>query len=83
MRTSRTVIVHGLLEVDGIQRFDDIPVLFQHLSAFNQDCPFRLLSIRNKKKVSSFQSVTLSLSFSISRTTLSVKVSRLVLLKWI
>ena len=34
--------MHGLFEVDGVQRFDDIPVLFQHLSAFNQDCTFRI-----------------------------------------
>ena len=37
MRTSRTVIVHGFLEVDGVQNFQTVAVMQQHLSALGND----------------------------------------------
>lgn len=40
MRTSRTVVVHGLLEVQGIENLDLIPVLLQRMAAGNHDVPF-------------------------------------------
>lgn len=42
MRTSRTVVVHGFSEVDGVQRLDDIAVAFQHFSGFDQKSSFRI-----------------------------------------
>ena len=42
--------MHGFTEVDRIQRLDDIAVFLKHLSAFDQYCTLRVLSIRNKKK---------------------------------
>ena len=42
--------MHGFTEVDRIQRLDDITVFLKHLSAFDQYCTLRVLSIRNKKK---------------------------------
>ena len=48
------IVVHRLLEVDGVQDFHLIAV-FQHgLPTFKHDCTFRVLSIRNKKIVSCF-----------------------------
>ena len=37
MRTSRTVIVHGLFEVDGVQNFQPVAVMQQHFSALGND----------------------------------------------
>ena len=48
------VVVHGFLEIDGVQRLDDIAALFEHLAALYQHRTLRVLSIRNKKKVSCF-----------------------------
>ena len=48
------VVVHGFPEVDGVQRLDDVAALFEHFAAFHQHRTFRVLSIRNKKKVSCF-----------------------------
>ena len=39
-RTSRTVVVHGLLEVQGIENLNLIPVLLQRMAAGNHDVPF-------------------------------------------
>ena len=46
MRTSRTVIVHGLFEVDGVQNFQPVAVMQQHLSALGNDAA---LGIGNNK----------------------------------
>ena len=48
------VVVHGFTEVDRVQRFDDIAIFLKHLPTFDQHRALRVLSIRNKKKVSCF-----------------------------
>ena len=48
------VVVHGFSEIDGVQRLDDVASLFKHFAALHQHRSFRVLSIRNKKKVSCF-----------------------------
>ena len=48
------VIPHGLLEVDEVQAFDAVSLALQQGSYLVQDGAFRVLSIRNKKKVSCF-----------------------------
>ncbi len=40
MRTSRTIVVHGLLEVDGIQYPNLIPKVKQHFSALGNNTAF-------------------------------------------
>ena len=40
-RTSRTVVVHGFPEIDGVQRLDDVAALFKHLAALHQHRPLR------------------------------------------
>ena len=75
MDVSKGVIVHGLLEVDGIEDFDPVRLIddlaalilhglsvlaqlggsaLEHFTALHQNSAFRVLSIRNKKKVSCF-----------------------------
>ena len=39
-RTSRTIVSHGFFEVDGVQDFDFIPGIREHLSAFDNNCAF-------------------------------------------
>ena len=59
-RVGERVVVHGLLEVQGIENLDLIPVLLQRMAAGNHDVPFRVLSIRIEKKVNYFYEVTTS-----------------------
>ena len=75
MDIGERVIVHGLLEVDGIEDLDAVRLIndlavfilhglavlaqlgcaaLKHFAALHQDGAFRVLSIRNKKKVSCF-----------------------------
>ena len=48
------VVPHGLLEVDEVQAFDTVSLALQQGSYLVQDGAFRVLSIRNKKRVSCF-----------------------------
>lgn len=46
----KRVVFHGLFEVDGIQDLDAVAIALQHLSRFNYQSAFRVLSIRIEKK---------------------------------
>ena len=48
------IVVHGLPEIDGVQHAHFIAGGGQHFSALHDQRPLRVLSIRNKKKVSCF-----------------------------
>lgn len=41
-RVGEGVIVHGLTEIDGIQRLDRITVFLKHLAAFDEDRTLRI-----------------------------------------
>ena len=81
-RTSRTIIVHALGKIDRVHHLNAVAEMPQHPAALDDQTAFRNLQVGIEKKFIFFHSVTSSGSLRIRRTTLSVKVSLLVWLKW-
>ena len=50
----------ALVKVDRIEHLDAVAAVFEQLATFNENRPFRVLSIRIEKKVNYFYEVTTS-----------------------
>ena len=54
VNVGKGVVMMGLAEVDGVENLDAVPLPLQESSALYHHASLRVLSIRNKKKVSCF-----------------------------
>lgn len=54
------IVVVGLSEIDCIQNLNAVLVALQQFPSFQNDCAFRVWSIRIEKKVTYFSEVTVS-----------------------
>ena len=60
VNVGQRIVVMALVKVDRIEYLDAVTIVFEQLSTFNKNRPFRVLSIRIEKKVNYFYEVTTS-----------------------